>query len=133
MIVAAGAVTVAFAAFLIGLALLISLRRDAAERFLLAFASSARVHYLEQSLRLLSGGALILYSPHMLWAGVYRLFGWVVVITSIGLLCIPWRWHRRFAERVLPPVIRFIGPFAAVSAALGAIVLYSVFAAAMTA
>ncbi len=127
MILASGAVVIAFVAFLLGLAVLIFIRQPVAERFLLAFASSVRAHYLEQSLRLMVGGALVVYSPYMRWPRVFQLFGWVIVFTTIGLLCIPWRWHRRFAEWAVPPVIRFIGLFGVTAAALGVLVLYSVF------
>lgn len=123
-----GAVVVASALFLIGLAVTIYARPSLAVRFLNAFASSARAHYAEQAARLAVGGALILFSPEMWQADVFRVFGWIVVVTTIGLFCIPWRWHRKFAQWVVPPVIRFAKLYGIASALLGSLLLYGVFA-----
>ena len=99
-----------------------------AERFLTAFASSARTHYVEQVIRLLIGAALVVLAPRMWEPGFFRLIGWAIVVSSAALMCVPWQWHHRFAERVLPLVVRNLrlcamGPFA-----FGALLLYGVFA-----
>jgi uncharacterized protein YjeT (DUF2065 family) len=62
----------------------------------------------------------------MRYPELFRVFGWVIVITTVGLLLIPWQWHQKFATRVMPPVYRHIRWFALGAAALGAFVLYSV-------
>ncbi|MCB1609906.1 MAG: hypothetical protein KDI71_23335 [Xanthomonadales bacterium] len=103
----AAAVVIAFAAFMIGLGLLIILRPKLSARFLLAFASSARAHFLEQGLRLLFGTALLLRAPQMAQGWLFEWLAWVVIVTTLGLLVFPWRWHQRFAQRVLPTVVRF--------------------------
>ena len=99
-----------------------------AERFLMRFASSARTHYVEQVFRLLVGAALVVLSPVMWQPNIFRLVGWAIVISSAALMCVPWQWHHRFAERLLPIVVRHlrlcaVGPFA-----FGALLLYGVFA-----
>ena len=123
-----GIIVVAFAFFLIGLAVTILARPPLAERFLNAFASSARAHYLEQAVRLVVGGALVLFSPAMWQPDLFRLFGWVVVGTTVVLLCIPWRWHHRFATWVVPPVIRYLKLYGVGAVVLAALLLYGVFA-----
>ena len=99
-----------------------------AERFLVRFASSAGTHYIEQVFRLLIGAALVVLSPVMWRPNLFWLFGWVIVVSSAALLCVPWQWHHRFGERVLPIVVRHLRLYAVGSLAFGALVLYGVFA-----
>lgn len=126
MRVLSGVVVVAFVLFLIGLAVTIYLRPLLAKRFLNAFACSARAHYLEQILRLVVGSSLIWFSAEMWQPNLFRLFGWVVVGTTVGLLCIPWRWHHRFAKWVVPPVIRHMKLFGVGALILVTLLLYGV-------
>lgn len=123
-----GAVVVAFALFLVGLAVATLARPPLAERFLKAFARSARAHYLEQAVRLAVGCSLIAFSSEMWQPGLFRLFGWVVVVTTVGLLCIPWRWHHRFATWVVPPVVRHMRLYGVGAVVLATLLLYGVFA-----
>ena len=118
---------VTFGLSLIGLAATIFARPPLAERFLSSFASSARAHYSEQVLRLLVGASIVVFSPEMWQPVLFRLVGWLIVVTAIGLLCIPWQWHQRFAKWVIPPVIRHIKLYALGIFAFGALLLYSVF------
>lgn len=119
-----GAVVFGFALFLLGLAVLIVARRSAAVQFLNAFASTRAAHFLEQSLRLVVGFALVSFSGSMTHPDLFRIFGWLLVVTSLGLLFTPWRWHQRFARRVMPPVIQRLWLFAFGAAALGVFLLY---------
>ena len=123
-----GLVVVTFALFLIGLAATIYARPSLAERFLNAFARSAGAHYVEQAVRLVVGGALVVFSPEMVRPDAFRIFGWVIVVTTVGLLCIPWQWHHRFARWVIPPVIRYVRLYGVGAAVLGALLLYGVLA-----
>lgn len=125
-----GVVVVTFALFLLGLAVMIYVRPRLAIRFLNAFASSARTHYLEQTLRMVVGVALISFSSEMWQPDLFQLFGWIIVLTTVGLLCIPWRWHHRFATWVVPPVIRYMKLYGIGVVALAAFLLYSVFSGA---
>ena len=54
-----------------------------AERFLRAFASSARSHYTEQGLRLLVGAALVNSASAMRYPGLFTLFGWLIVRSAL--------------------------------------------------
>jgi hypothetical protein len=99
-----------------------------AERFLMRFASSARTHYIEQVFRLLIGAALVVLSPAMWQPTLFWLVGWAIVVSSAVLLCIPWQWHHRLGERVLPIVVRRVRIYAVGALALGVLVLYGVFA-----
>ena len=97
-----GVVVVGFCLFLIGLAVVIATTPSLAERFLRSFASS------------------------MWYPELFRLFGWFVVVTAVGLLLIPWQLHHKFGTWVIPLVIRHMRLFALGAAALGAFILYGV-------
>lgn len=97
--------------------------------FLRGFASSARAHYLELLVRLVVGASLVMHAPSMKWPEVFAGFGWLIVVTTVGLLFVPWQWHRSFAARVIPTVIRFLPGYAVGNVALGALLGYGMLAA----
>jgi len=103
--------------------LLVPLR---AGSFLLGFAGSLLLHYVELIFRFVVGGALLLAAPRMVFSGVFRVFGWVLVVTTCGLMLIPWQWHRRFTERAVPSANRYISLVGLASLALGGFLLTGV-------
>ena len=124
---AAAVVVVAFGLSLIAFAGVAFAKPAIAERFLTAFASSARTHYAEQVVRLLVGAALVVRSPIMWQPEMFWLVGWAIVVSSAVLLCVPWRWHHRLGERMLPLLVRHLRLYAAGSFAFGALLLYGMF------
>jgi len=90
------------------------------------FASTRRAHFVEQGIRILVGISLMLYSSESAAPMAFHLFGGVLIATSVGLMILPWRLHKRFADKVIPVVIRFLRVYAAFSALLGAALLYGV-------
>ncbi len=122
----AGSIVVAFGLFLIGFGVACVAAPERAVRFLSAFAQTARAHYAEQAVRLMVGVALVGYSSSTTQPEAVRLFGWIVVGTTLVLLCVPWRWHRRFAEAVVPPVLRHVTLLGVGALAAGALLLYAV-------
>jgi hypothetical protein len=62
----------------------------------------------------------------MWYSGVFRVFGWLIVVTTAALLLLPWRWHHELGKWVMPLVIRHMKLFALGSFALGTLVLYGV-------
>ena len=127
MITIAGMVVICSGLFLVGLAVSIMVIPKRAEVFLNSFASSARAHYIEQGLRLISGAAFIVFAPQMQYSTVFRVYGWVLALTAAGLFLIPWRWHQRFAEWVIPLAIKYMKLFALGAFALGVFILYAAF------
>ena len=121
-------VVVAFGFFLIALTGVAFAKPAIAERFLMRFASSALAHYVEQMFRLLIGAALVVRSPAMWQPNIFWLVGWAIVVSSVALMCVPWQWHHRFAERLLPIVVRRLRLCAVGPCAFGALLLYGVFA-----
>lgn len=117
---------VAFGVYLVGLAGVSVFNRLAAERFLGAFASSAKAHYVEQFVRIVVGASLILFSGSMDKATAFLVFGWILVGTSTGLLLVPWRLHHRYAEWSVPLALRYRVVYMVGALALGLWILWSV-------
>lgn len=122
---AAGIVALA-GLYLIVLGVTALLAPQRAGRFLLAHAGSPALHYLEMALRLAVGAALVVLAPRMAASQVFLVVGWIVLATTACLLLVPWRWHRRIAERTVPQALRFITVLGLFSLALGAFVLLAI-------
>ena len=111
--------------YLLGLAAASFIAPAQAIRFFHGFASSAFAHYLELLLRVTVGAAFLLHSSHMLFPGIWSLFGWVVVITTAVLAAIPWHWHRQFAQRFVPHALRHLRLVGIASFGFGGFILLS--------
>ncbi|GAA0199294.1 hypothetical protein GCM10009123_03280 [Kangiella japonica] len=94
-------------------------------RFLNAFVKTPWHHFLEQALRLIVGTALVIHSPNMKFSEFFGVFGWIVIITSLMLVGLPWRWHRSFAQKVIPTVIKLIHLYGLSCLGLGIFIIYS--------
>ena len=119
-----GSVVVALGLCLIALAAMIVIRPLLAERFLERFASSARAHYSEQTSRLIAGVAIVTFSPSMWYPELFKYFGWLIIITAVGLFLVPWKWHHRFGTWAIPFAIRHLRLYALGAVALGTLILY---------
>lgn len=98
-----------------------------AKRFLLGFAVSPVAHYAELLARLLVGVAFLVQSPRMLFTAGFSMFGWILIVTTAGLLLIPWQWHHRFAQQAVPRAVRHLSLIGVCSVALGIFILVAVF------
>ncbi len=117
--------------YLIGLAAVAFVSPARAKSFLSSFAGSARAHYSELLIRLVVGAAFVIFAPEMKFPVIFLVFGWVLIVTTIVLVVLPWRWHHRFASWSVPMATRRMrllalgalagGVFVLVSAFLGAI------------
>jgi hypothetical protein len=94
-----------------------------AAAFLLGFAGTARTHYLELALRGLAGGAFVWQGPHMRFGSAFVGFGWLLLLTTVGLALVPWRWHRAFARRAVPYALRYPPVLGLAALLLGSLVL----------
>lgn len=112
--------------YLIGLAAVSLFAPARATRFLGGFAGSARAHCTELAVRLIAGGALVLYAPHMRFSGAFAVAGWGLIVTTAALCAVPWRWHRWFARRAVPRAIPHLKLIAVASFLLGGAVVASV-------
>jgi uncharacterized protein YjeT (DUF2065 family) len=119
-------VVVLVALYMVALGAASLLVPDQARRFLLGFAGSSLVHFVELLLRIVAGAALVLYAPNMHFSTTFHLFGWLLLITSACLLLVPWRWHRRFAQHAVPLFTRYLFVIGLVSLSIGAVILFAV-------
>ena len=99
-----------------------------ANRFLLGFAGSASTHYIELFVRTVVGGAFVLHAPRMLFPYVFAVLGWVLLVTTAGLLLVPWQWHRRFAQQAVPRATRHLKLIGLCSLVFGGLVLVAAIA-----
>ncbi len=95
-----------------------------AKIFLLGFAGSPFKHYLELALRLIVGGSILVQAPHLIYPGAFTLFGWILIVTTVCLLFVPWKWHRRFAEKAVPIAVGYLPVIGVASLALGSGLLF---------
>ncbi|MDQ3040357.1 MAG: hypothetical protein M3R16_11255, partial [Pseudomonadota bacterium] len=85
----AKAIVVLTGAYFIALAVASLFVPAQATRFLLGFAQTPSAHYVELLVRFVVGGAFVLNGPLMSFPGIFTAFGWVLVMTTIGLLLVP--------------------------------------------
>ena len=96
-----------------------------AKRILNAFAATFQLHFLEMAVRIIIGAAMIFYAGNMKFPVFFHIFGIILIVTSIIMLFVPWRYHQRFARFVLRPLIQNVWVFGILSLPLGLFVLYS--------
>ena len=114
-----------FALGLITFEFVILLAKPKAIQFLRAFVKTPWHHFLEQTLRLIVGASIVVHAPHMAFSDFFGVFGWIIIITSLMLVGLPWRWHRTFAQKVIPTVIKFIQLYGILCLILGSFIIYS--------
>jgi hypothetical protein len=124
MVFTATAIVFCAALFLVLLAFASFFAPRRATVFLNGFAASLRAHLTEMLLRLMAGASLIIASGQMAYSQWFHLFGWLIVISSIVLLLIPWRWHKKFADIVVPPMTKRVWVFGLFSLPLGLVILF---------
>ena len=128
MDIVAGAITILFGLYLITLLIVTLLNKRFATSFLSSFASSAKAHYIEQTLRLIAGLGVLFYSHNMLLPDLFRIFGLVLTATSALLIIMPWKWHNKFGKRAMPLVMKNLTFYGVSASILGLVVLYCVIA-----
>lgn len=122
----AGVIVVVAGIWLIGLAAVAIAKPDRVKQFFDKFASSAFSHFLEMSVRIIVGVAFVIRSPQMKFPRAFALFGWLLVLTTAVLFFVPWKLHRRFADRSLPMLTSRMILFALVSLFGGTVILVSI-------
>lgn len=94
-----------------------------ASGFLLAFATTVAKHHAELAIRMVVGAAFVVRAPTLPGSVVFRVFGWVLIVTTVVMFLMPWRWHQRFAEEHVPKALRFLPLIGVVSLVAGVAVL----------
>jgi hypothetical protein len=112
--------------FMAGFGILTIAKPSATARFVTSFASSRKTHVIEMLFRVSFGAALIRLAGNMSQPPLFWALGWAIVVSSVVLLALPWRVHRRFAAGVLPFIVRRLRLYGAGALAFGMFVLYGV-------
>ncbi|MDP9190375.1 MAG: hypothetical protein M3P06_01570 [Acidobacteriota bacterium] len=113
------------AAYFLCLGLLALVRPATAKAFLGGLAGSAVAHVSELAVRIVVGASFVVCSSRLMFPAFFAAFGWVLIVTSIGLMMIPWRLHRRFAEWSVPQATRNMKLFAVGSLVSGCLLVWS--------
>lgn len=120
-------IIIASAVWLIAVGVLMLINPLKSLHYLRQAGSTLVINYLELSLRLLWGLALVTYAEHSINPTGFDILGSFVVVSSIALMLIPRRWHSRYAvmcaEKLKPVTVRLIAPF---SLLFGSYLLYAV-------
>jgi uncharacterized protein YjeT (DUF2065 family) len=124
--VLAGMVVMLSAAYLLGFGVLAVAGPARAFGHLRRLASTFPLHVLELLVRFAVGAAFVAYASEMQFGGAFRTFGIIIVITTLGLAVLPWRWHRWVAQLTLPAIERHVSLLGIASIAAGSLVLWAV-------
>lgn len=119
VVVTALVIVVTAATYLVTLGVGAFLRPESARRFLGGFATTRRLHFVELALRTLVGIAFVISAPRMALGDASRVFGWVLITTSIGLTLVPWQLHQRFALWSVPRATQYLSLIGAASLTAG--------------
>ena len=84
------------------------------------------INYAEITIRLIPALALILYSNYSKFPEAFKIFGWIMLITSLILYFVPRKLHHKFSMKsadILKPIyFRLISPFAFI---FGILIIYN--------
>lgn len=113
--------------FFIGLGGVMLAKPAMTERFITSFASSRMAHFTEMFFRLLFGVSLALLSMSMWKPKLFLILAWAIIVSSVMLLALPWKFHQRFGSRVLPLLVRYMRLYAVGVLAFGALIVYGIY------
>ena len=105
-------------------ALIALLKPEKASNFLLGFASSPSLHYIELLIRALVGAAFVVQAKQMLITSVFSAFGWVLIGSTAALVLIPWHWHQKFSTWAVPKALPYLKLIALVSLLIAGFIIF---------
>lgn len=127
MITMAKWIIIVFGIFFIAVGLIMLLAPKTARQILRKAGSNNFINYAEITIRMIPAAALILYANFSKYPEVFKIFGWIMLITSLILYFVPRQIHHKFSLRcadiIQPLYFQLISPFAFV---FGAALIYSV-------
>lgn len=84
------------------------------------------INYSEITIRLIPAVALILHSDYSKYPEAFKIFGWIMLITSLILYVVPRKLHHEFSVKsadILKPIyFQLISPFAFL---FGVLIIYN--------
>lgn len=117
-----------FVLFLLIMGILCFTHPSAIKDFFDIFASTQQVHFIEQLIRLVVGIALVGFAPMMIYSGFFQAFSWLIIVTSLLLMVLPWQWHQKFAQQVMPYVKNHLQLYGVLSFLVAGMIFYGAWA-----
>lgn len=121
-------IIILFGVFLIGVRFLMLFDPKRARSTLQKAGSTNLINYGEITIRLIPAIAMIIFSDWAKYPMPFKVFGWIMAITSLVLYFVPKEWHQayslRSAEILKPMYFQLISPL---SMLLGLAVIYNAF------
>lgn len=119
-------VAVAFGVFIVFIGFIMLVYPKKARTTLRKAGSTNIINYSEITIRLIPAIALILHADFSKYPEVFKILGWIMLITSLILYGIPRKLHHTFSMKsaaILKPIyFQFISPFALL---FGSLIIYN--------
>ena len=126
IIVIAKWVVLFFGIFIIFIGFVMLINPKKARSTLRKAGSTNLINYGEITLRLIPAIALIVYSDFSKFPEAFKIFGWIMLVTSVILYFVPPRVHNKFSMKsadILKPIyFQLISPFAFI---FGGLIIYN--------
>lgn len=118
--------TVVFSLYLISLPFVVLIKKDIALKYFSSFASSQKAHLTEQLFRFVFGIAIFDYSDKMLYSNFYYSFGLIIIITTLILTIVPWKWHHEIGKKAIPLTLKYLNLYSFSAFIFGLFILFCV-------
>ena len=119
-------VIIFFGMFIIFIGFVMIINPKKARETLRQAGSTNFINYAEITIRLIPAISLILFADSSKFPEAFKLFGWIMLITSLILYAIPKKIHHKFsmksADLLKPFYFQLISPFAFL---FGALIIYN--------
>ena len=119
-------VLIFFGIFLIFIGFVMLINPIKARNTLRKAGSTNFINYAEITIRLIPAISLILYSEFSKFPEAFKIFGWIMLITSLILYVVPRKTHHKFSMKsadILKPIyFQLISPFAFL---FGGLIIYN--------
>lgn len=120
-------IVIAFGIFFIGVSFVMLFLPQKARQTLKKAGSTNFINYAEITLRMIPAAALIVAAPVSKYPGIFTIFGWFMLLTSLVLYFVPRQIHHNFslkAAGILKPLyFQLVSPFAFI---IGIAIIYCV-------
>ena len=128
MVLIAKYIVLLFAAFLIGVGILMLFNPEKARSYLRKAGSTNLINYAEITIRMIPAAALILSAEISRYPDIFKVLGWFMIATSLVLYIVPRRIHHNYAlksaEILKPNYLRILSPCSII---FGCFLIYAVF------
>lgn len=119
-------IVILFGIFIIFVGFMMLFKPNKARTTLRKAGSTNFINYAEITIRIIPAVALILYANLAKFPEAFKVFGWIMLITSLVLYMVPRKLHHQFSMKsadILKPIyFQLISPFAFL---IGGLIIYN--------